>query len=63
MPFGSSNVGVDTGTVVEVESGEVEFPDVTGIVHVSKEDVYVLRCAETCKVWLLIRNANMAMAR
>lgn len=42
------DVGVDAGAVVEVEPGEVQLADVPRVVHVPKEDVHVLRRAETC---------------
>lgn len=46
------DVCVDAGPVIEVESGEVQLTDVSGIVHVPKENVHILSCAKTCNIIL-----------
>jgi hypothetical protein len=40
---------VQTGAVIEMEASKVQLSYVPGVVHVSEEDVHILRRAEACQ--------------
>lgn len=47
MPIHCLDVGIDASAVVEMESSEVQLPDITSIIHVTEENVHILGRTDT----------------
>lgn len=47
--FLTSHRFIQSGQAVVVEPGKVQLTNVSGIVHVTDENVHVLRCTEACE--------------
>lgn len=50
VPVDSLDVMVNAGSIIEVESGEVELSNIARIVHVSEKDVHILGGAKAWKM-------------